>query len=138
MKRKLAFLAFATFCFTANAQTFNSEVLLEECQRLHATGKDATALTLINKIDADGFDARTRQEFELLRALTTFECNHLEGRALLLQYLDDYPESAKREILNGYIAQSYYYSKNFELACNRFKECDFERLQKDDRIIWLY
>lgn len=132
MKRKLAFLAFATFCFTANAQTYNSEALLEECQRLHATGENATALTLINKIDADGFDARTRQEFELLKALATFECNHLEGRALLLQYLDDYPESAQREILNGYIAQSYYYGKNFGLACNWFKKCDFERLQKDD------
>ena len=133
MKRKLVLLTLAAMGFAANAQTDDNRTLIAECQRLNSTGEYNTALTIINKMKVEELDATTRQEFELLRAMVTFKTNHLEGRGLLLQYLADYPESAKRDIINCYIAESYYYSKNFALACEWFEKSDFERLGEGER-----
>lgn len=133
MKKRLVLLAFAALGFAANAQTGNDKVLLKECQRLYSTGEHATALTLIDKMDAEGFDAVTRQEFNLLKALVTFENNHLEGRGAIMQYLADYPESAKRDLLNCYVAESYYYGNNFATACSWFEKSDLERLTQSEK-----
>lgn len=133
MKRKLAFLAIASMGIAANAQTDNNRQLIDECQRLHSDGEYTTALTLIRKIDAEALRGNEKQEFELLKALATFEDNHLEGRSLLLQYLADYPESAKRSLIASYIGNSYYYGKQFNLACEWFGKSDFNRLSGERR-----
>lgn len=116
---------------TATAQT-NNKAILNECQRLHSDGDYAAVLTMLKKIDTRSIDAGTRQETELLRALATFATNPLEGRALLLQYLDDYP-TAKSGLINCYIAESYYYTSNYNLACTWFAKGDIERLQQEQR-----
>lgn len=133
MKKSIFLIAFASFALTATAQTDSRQELLKECQRLHADGKYATALTLMNEIETDGLDATTLQEIELLKAMATFEENHLEGRALMLQYLDDYPESSKKELLGCYIAQSYYHSRDFGLACEWFEKSNAKRLTREQR-----
>ena len=118
MKRSIVLLLCALAGFTATAQTDNRERLIDECQRLYSDGEYATALSLIEKIDTRELDGESRQEAELLKALATYENNVLDGRAMMLQYLADYPESAKRELLNCYIAQSYYHTGNYDQACN--------------------
>ena len=137
MKRKLILLAFASLGLTATAQiageTVNGRNVIAECQRLHSDGEYKSALMLIEKIDIRSLDERTRQEYDLLKALTTFENNHHRGKALIMQYLAEYPNSAKEEMLNVYIAQSNYYDGDFESACNMFAHSDLRRLTKNDR-----
>ena len=128
MKRSIVLLLCATIGLGATAQTDNKGRLIEECQRLYSDGEYSTALSVLEKIDEQSLDDKERQEVDLLKALTTYENNVLEGRALILQYLADYPESAKRELLNSYIAQSYYHSGNYSQACDWFSKCDFKRL----------
>ena len=106
MKKYIIAMLFLPLGMTVAAQTNNGKALLSECQRLHSDGEHATALNMLRRIDMKSLDAGTRQEAELLLALVTFETNALEGRALLLQYIDDYP-TAKSGLLNCYIAESY-------------------------------
>lgn len=133
MKRSIFLLMFASLTLTAIGQTDNREDLIKECHRLYSDGKYSTVLTLIKRIETQGLDATTIQEVELLEAIATFEENYLEGRALILQYLDDYPESSKKELLGCYIAESYYHSKDFELACRWFDKSNTKRLTREQR-----
>ncbi len=130
MKRSTFLLVFASLVMTAMGQIDNSNRLLDECYRLYNDGKYGNALTLMKEIETDGLDATEKQELELLKAITTFEENHLEGRALILQYLDDYPESSKKELLGCYIAESYYHGKDFEMACKWFEQNNIKRLPR--------
>lgn len=137
MKRKLVLLTFASLGLAATAQTAAEsgygKKAIAECQRLHSDGGYKSALILIEKIDARDLDERTRQEYELQRALTTFENDHHKGKALMAQYLTRYPNSSQKELLNAYIAQSCYFDGDFEGACNLFADCDLNRLTKDER-----
>ena len=133
MKRSIFLLMLASLTLTTTGQTDNRSELIKESHRLCTDGKYGTALTLIERIDTEGLDATTMQELELLKAIATFEDNHLEGRALILQYLDDYPESSKRELLGCYIAESYYHSKDFELACKWFESNNIKRLPREQQ-----
>jgi TolA-binding protein len=100
---------------------------------LYSDGEYSTALTAIEEIDANRLNSKERQEYELLKALIVYENNILDGRALLFQYLADYPESAKREMLYCYIAKSYYHTGNYDQACSYFGECNFKRLTPRQR-----
>ena len=133
MKRSIVLLLCATIGFTATAQTDNKTRLIDECQRLYSDGEYSTALTAIEEIDANRLNSKERQEYELLKALIVYENNILDGRALLFQYLADYPESAKREMLYCYIAKSYYHTGNYDQACSYFGECNFKRLTPRQR-----
>lgn len=137
MKKKLTILLLAGLGIAAQAQTTISADdngrLLKESRRLIEEKEYPTTLTLLSRIERNTLNANERQEADYMRAIATFETNSLEGRALMLQYLADYPESAKKDILSAYIAESYYYSRNFEQALNRFKNCDSDRLEPRDR-----
>ncbi len=128
MKRSIFFLLCASIGFVATAQNDNRERLIDECQRLYSDGEYTTALSLLERLDIEGLDKEKRQEAELLIALNTYESDVLAGRSLMLQYLADYPESAQRELLNCYIAQSYYHSGEYTKACNWFGQCDLKAL----------
>lgn len=140
MKKLFILLMFALPGITANAQGNDRETIIGECQRLYSDGEYATALTTLGKLDTSTLDPRTRQEVELLKALATVEEEPSLGRALLLQYLADYPESAKEELLACHIARSYYYTGNYEQACEWFGKCDKSRLtpQENDRATLYY
>ena len=137
MKKKLTILLLAGLGIAAQAQTTVSADdngrLLKESRRLIEEKEYPTTLTLLSRIERNTLNANERQEADYMRAIATFETNSLEGRALMLQYLADYPESAKKDILSAYIAESYYYSRNFEQALNWFKNCDSDRLEPRDR-----
>ncbi len=133
MKRSIVLLLCAIGGLMATAQTDNRERLIDECQRLYSDGEYSTALSVLEKIDTKELDNEAKQEFELLKALTIYENNALEGRAMMFQYLADYPESAKRELLHSYIAQSYYHTGNYEQACKWFGQCDTKRLTPKQR-----
>ena len=128
MKRSIFFLLCASIGFVATAQNDNRERLIDECQRLYSDGEYTTALSLLEKLDIKKLDKEKKQEAELLIALNTYENDVLAGRSLMLQYLADYPESAQRELLNCYIAQSYYHSGEYAKACNWFALCDLKAL----------
>lgn len=133
MKRSIVLLLCALAGITATAQTDNRMGLIDECQRLYADGEYATALTVLEKIDTKGLGSEKLQELELLRALAVYENDVLEGRAMLFQYLNNYPESAKRELLYCYIAQSYYHTGNYDQACKWFGQCNMKRLTPAQR-----
>ncbi|MBR6649378.1 MAG: hypothetical protein IKL29_08380, partial [Bacteroidaceae bacterium] len=137
MKKYLAIAVIALSGFTAQAQTnvttVGNERLLSESRRLISDKEYSAALLSLKNLDKQKLDRRERQESDYLYATATFYVNPLEGRALMLQYLEDYPESAKRDILAAYIAESYYYSKNFELAHKWFSGADLERLSPEER-----
>ena len=133
MRKSIVLLLCASMGFMATAQTDNKERLIDECQRLYSDGEYSTALTVLKGIDANSLAGEEKQEYELLKALTVYENNVLEGRALMFQYLADYPESAKRELLYNYIAQSYYHTGNYDQACNWFGQCDIKRLTPRQR-----
>lgn len=133
MKRSIFLLLLVSLTMTTIGQTDERENLIKECHRLYRDGKYGTALTLIKKINTDGLETTTVQELELLKAITTFEDNYLEGRALILQYLDDYPESSKKELLGCLVAESYYHSKDFELACKWFEKSNPKRLAREQQ-----
>ena len=133
MKKRIATLLFAGLTLTAGAQITTSadsnEWLLKESRRLMDEKEYLTTLTLLSRIENSTLDARERQESEYMRAIATFETNSLAGRALMLQYLADYPETQKKGILSAYVAESYFYSRNFNQAIDWFKSCDFDRLE---------
>ena len=105
--------------------TEDNKWLMQEGQRLYTDGEYSTALNILNKIEKRKLTSSEVQAYELLLAKTTFGTNHLEGRALLLQYLADYPESTYRSTVAALIAESYYYAHNCELARKWFDETDF-------------
>lgn len=137
MKRKLILLSLASLGLTATAQTAAEagyvEKVITECQRLHSDGEYRSALILIEKIDARNLDERTRQEYELQRALTTFENDHRKGKALMMKYIADYPNTSQEELLNTYIAQSHYFDGDYEGACALFADSDISRLATAER-----
>ena len=118
MKRSIVLLLCASMGLAATAQTDNKAGLIDECQRLYSDGEYTTALSVLEKVDAKSLDSNTRQEYELLKALALYENDVLEGRSLMFQYLADYPESAKRELLYCYIAKSYYHTGNYDSEGN--------------------
>ena len=122
---------------TATAQTAAEagyvEKVITECQRLHSDGEYRSAHILIEKIDARNLDERTRQEYELQRALTTFENDHHKGKALMMKYIADYPNTSQEELLNTYIAQSHYFDGDYEGACALFADSDMSRLATAER-----
>ena len=132
LKRAFILLLLAAAGMATSAQTGNSKALVSECQRLYSDGDYVTALTVLGKIDTRSLDAGTRQEAELIRALATFRTNALEGRGLLLKHLDEYP-TANKGLLNCYVAESYYYTGNYDLACTWFAKSDIGRLQHEER-----
>lgn len=111
----------------------NNGWLLKESRRLIDEKEYPTTLALLSRIERTTLNAIERQEADYMRAIATFETNSLEGRALMLQYLADYPESAKKDILSAFIGESYYYSRNFEQAFTWFKNCDRDRLEPKER-----
>ena len=137
MKRKLILLSLASLGLTATAQTAAEAgyvgKVITECQRLHSDGEYRSALILIEKIDARNLDERTRQEYELQRALTTFENDHRKGKALMMKYIADYPNTSQEELLNTYIAQSHYFDGDYEGACALFADSDMSRLATAER-----
>ena len=137
MKRNLILMLFASMGLATMAQTAvepeNAKRAIAECHRLRSEGEYATALTLIEKIDVRSLDERTKQEFALLKALTTFQNSHREGKALMMQYLNNYPNSSQRELLNSYIAQSLYLDGDFEGACALFAQSEMSRLANEER-----
>lgn len=137
MKRKLILLSLASLGLTATAQTAAEAgyvgKVITECQRLHSDGEYRSALILIEKIDARNLDERTRQEYELQRALTTFENDHRKGKALIMKYITDYPNTSQEELLNTYIAQSHYFDGDYEGACALFADSDISRLATAER-----
>ncbi|MBQ5896432.1 MAG: tetratricopeptide repeat protein [Bacteroidaceae bacterium] len=139
MKRSIFLLLCASIGLAATAQTINKERLIDECQRLYSDGEYTTALSLLEKLDITKLDKEKRQEAELLIALNTYENDALAGRSLMLQYLADYPESAQRELLDCYIAQSYYHSGEYKKACNWFGQCELKALtpkQRDEAMLY--
>ncbi|MBQ8542487.1 MAG: tetratricopeptide repeat protein [Bacteroidaceae bacterium] len=127
MRRSIFLILLITATTMLYAQSdFNH--LIGEGRRLHSEGEYRATLNILNNIDTKTLSLLERQEIEYLRATATHETNHLEGRALLLQYLADYPETNRRDIIAAFIAESYFYSQNFELANKWFKEVDFNRL----------
>ncbi len=136
--RRLYFLLL-TLAVTGNifAQTGipaeGNKWFMQEGRRLYTDGEYTAALNILDKIEKQSLGTADRQEVELLQAKATCGTNHLEGRALLLQYLDDYPETSHRDIIAALIGESYYYSHNFGLACEWFKKSDFTRLEPQER-----
>ncbi|MBR6805566.1 MAG: hypothetical protein IKM47_03475, partial [Bacteroidaceae bacterium] len=137
MKKALLLIMLSGMGFAAQAagtvQTDRQTALISECTRLH-NGKDyKAALTLLDKIDYSTLSTTQLQEVSYLKATATFATGHKAGRALILQYLDDYPESAKREALSALVAESYYYDRNFEAALKWYDNADISRLEPADR-----
>ena len=128
MKKLLVLLMFAPLYIQTSAQTGNCRELIDECQRLYSNGDYPAALAVVERIDTQELDEATRQEVELLRALASVEEDASAGRALLLQYLADYPESGKEELLAAHIARAYYYTGHYPQACEWFGKCDKSRL----------
>ena len=136
MRKSIFFilLAIATTILHAQSNTGdNIARLINEGRRLHAEGEYTTALNILSKIDTRALSSAEQQEIDFLRATATFGTGHMEGRAMLHQYLADYPETNRRDIISALIAESYYYSHNFELANKWFKEADFARLDTYER-----
>ena len=137
MKKTLILLLLSGIGLTAQADdglfTHKQSELIKECTRLNNGKNHKAALTLLNKIDWSKLDNRQRQEISYLKATTTFAIDHAEGRALIMQYLDEYPESAKRGVLSVLVAESYYYAHDFEKALQWFDKADFQRLEPEER-----
>ena len=133
MKKSIFFLLCASMGLVATAQTINKENLIDECQRLYSDGEYTTALSLLERLDIEKLDKEKKQEAELLIALNTYESDAATGRTLMQQYLIDYPESTQKGLLDCYIAQSYYHTGDYEAACDKFKECNFNLLTAKQR-----
>ena len=137
MKKTLILLLFSAVGFTAQSvETITADKeteIIKECTRLNNGKNYKAALALLNKIDANNLDERERQEVSYLQAVTTFAVDHSEGRALIMQHLDDYPESAKRDVLSALIAESYYFSHDFERSLQWFDKADVQRLDPEER-----
>ena len=123
----------ATSVQSQNISGNNKGHLLQECRRLYNDKEFPTALTMLSRLDYSGLSHIEQQEADYLKATATFRINPLEGRALMLQYIEKYPENSGNPTITAYIAESYYYAKNFEQACIKFSQCDFEPLSEEDR-----
>lgn len=137
MKKTLILLLLSGLGFTAQgADGITSEkqsALIKECTRLHDGKNYKTALMLLDKIDEKNLNVAQQQEVSYLKATTTFAIFHKTGRELILQHLDKYPESAKRGVLSALVAESYYFSHDFEKAVNWFGKADLQRLEAGER-----
>ena len=137
MKQLLTLLLLLAATNIIQAQTITSTEdnrwLISEGRRLYTDGEYGPALNILNKVEKRSLTAGEAQELDLLRARATFGANHLEGRALLLQYLADYPETSYRDVIAALGAESYYYSHSFALAEEWFAKSDFERLEPQER-----
>ncbi len=137
MKHIFLIALLATACLTSKAQTSasipNENKPLQECRRLYSDKQYRAMLLFADNIRVGALTKQEQQEIDYLSATATFHINPLEGRALILQYLEKYPESAKRSLLAAYIAESYYYSYNFRLAKEWFAKADMERLSPEER-----
>ena len=103
MKRILTIMLFAGTLSSTTAQTrinaCGNEWLIQESRRLHADKEFPGVLNILSRIERSELSLQQLQEVDYALATATFEINPLEGRAMMLQYLSDYPESSKREIL---------------------------------------
>ncbi|MBQ5705753.1 MAG: tetratricopeptide repeat protein [Bacteroidaceae bacterium] len=137
MKKTLILLLLSGLGFSAQAAdgltSEKQSALIKECTRLHNGRNYKTALTLLDKIDENSLNSAQLQEVSYLKATTTFAIDHLQGRGLILEHLDNYPESAKREILSALVAESYYFSHDFEKSVEWFAKADVHRLEADER-----
>lgn len=137
MKRKIILLLFASIGISAGAQntveTGYGNKAVAECQRLYSDGDYSAALTLIGKVDAAALDAGDRQEFELVKALVTFENDYSKGCELMEEYIAKYPNSSKKEMLYSYIAQGRYLDGDHAGACEWFGKSNMKRLDTDKR-----
>ena len=137
MKKALILLLLSGIGFTAQGAdgltSENQSALIKECTRLHNGRNYKTALMLLDKIDEKKLNGTQQQDVSYLKATTTFAIDHMAGRGLILQHLDKYPESAKREILSALVAESYYFSHDFEKATEWFGKADLQRLEADER-----
>ena len=137
MKKLFTLLLLLAATNIIQAQTITSTEdnrwLISEGRRLYTDGEYGPALNILNKVEKRSLTAGEAQELDLLRARATFGANHLEGRALLLQYLADYPETSYRDVIAALVAESYYYSHSFALAEEWFAKSDFERLEPQER-----
>lgn len=131
MKKTILAIMLATATTAIYAQS--NDNLLKESRRLYSDREYSPLLGTIEKIETESLNTLEKQEVELLRAKATFAADYLEGRAQLLQYLADYPETTHRSTVAALIAESYYYAHNFELARKWFDETDFERLDTYER-----
>ena len=135
MRKSILILLMAGAATVLYAQTGSNskEWIIKESRRLYTDGEYNTALNILDKIDTKSLSPTEKQEIELLRATATYATNHLEGRALLLQYLADHPETSRKDVITALIGESYYYSHNFDLASKWFKKADLSRLEIKDR-----
>ena len=136
MKKTLILLLLSGMGFTAQGvdglTSEKQSALINECTRLHNGKNYKTALTLLNKIDEKELSNTQLQEVSYLKATTVFSIDHQEGRELILQHIDKYPESAKRGILSALVAESYYFAHDFEKAVEWFGKADLQRLETDE------
>lgn len=137
MKINFAIIMLAGMSLTVQAQTTTSadskEWLLGEGRRLFADKEYFTTLQILEQVKYKELNSVEQQEYDYLKAVSEFALNAADGRARILQYLADYPESAKKDLLASLIAESYYFDHKFDLAVKRFEEADFERLENDER-----
>lgn len=137
MKRHLILLLSASLGLAAAAQTAGEpgyeKKVINECQRLYSDGEYSAALTLIEKVNEENLCQEGRREFDLLKALATFENDHREGRALMLQYLDKYRNTSKSMLLNCHIAESYYLDRRYDYAEEWFDKSDIKRLDGNQK-----
>ena len=137
MKRFFIFILAAGLGATAIAQTAETgdsrKWTIAESRRLYAAKEFSTAKSLLDRLQYEKFTPTEQQEYDYMRAVTTFEIEPLNGRALMLEYIEKYPDSGKKGILATYIAQSYYFSRNFAQANEWFKSADFSRLSSEER-----
>ena len=96
MKKTLILLLLSGLGFSAQAAdgltSEKQSALIKECTRLHNGRNYKTALTLLDKIDENSLNSAQLQEVSYLKATTTFAIDHLQGRGLILEHLDNYPE----------------------------------------------
>lgn len=136
IRNALFLLIFTAFTLTVQAQNTSSdskERILQESRRLYSAKEYPTMLTLLSRLDNTQLSRLEIQETDFLKATATFRINPLEGRGLMLQYIERYPENANNHTLCAYIAESYYYAHNFGQACQWFSKCDLDALAADDK-----
>ena len=137
MKKTLILLLLSGLGFSAQATdgltSDKQAALIKECTRLNNGRNYKTALALLDKIDEKELNSVQQQEVAYLKATTTFAVDHKDGRGLILQFLEKYPETAKRSLLSALVAESYYFSHDFERAVEWFGKADIYRLEADER-----
>lgn len=134
MKKTLLAIAFASSALLSQAQNVdNGQWLIEESRRLYNNSEYTSLLTLLSRIDRDKLDGYAAQEYEQMYAIAFFETDPIEGRAILLDYLNRYPETTKRELMNALIAESYYYNHKYAEAVEWFGKSDLDALSPREK-----